>query len=1080
MIYRCRALLVAACLVIFLSNGVAAQYPDQSAEAHAWSLFEAYDSSDAGTFSRLLSSQPELSRKAFIYVLFYISEHLQSNPADAQTATLFGAELAAQLNTRLNDPVPLQVMQALQDQDEQTLTRLVTAYSTELYEEEVGSDSVATLPPEESEEPVKYIYYGDNQERASDYPDQVFDIIHPVLMKLARAMLAITHHDPRLILQELDTFGGVFDEFKSTIFELGGKTPEFQEWTEEVESTVALARLQILAEFGLLDDFGNEAPRLLAKEEDTNNRMGVYFTGYRVAFRRQQYEKARNYLNQSWATIKQVPTEVSPIFSFLAETAEFQLRVAEKGPVNSADTVQAFNKAWAHLSGYKALQRMADDTAWYYGQPGLYYWIEELSALGEAGNPGIGTIFGAANEWMEEISRFDDSLILDPADALLHSYELQGLLTVAYTGLDVFLYILEHNPDILAHPDVDAKGLFAALGEILQLGEAIDQQIDLNLDRPGFPPFKLKNSSQMKTLAIRLKLLEGLNPNRPDQERLKTLEALLPRMEELDAPGDYIFYHLQMGHSLKSLGRPDLAIVSWKKALKKAEDLSFVSQSLDAAALLAEEYGESDNWGQASVYVNKAKESIQEELGTSEETVGLKMVKKSQNLTELGAVAAIKSNEPEKALALLTEGQQMNDAAAQLTSNSEGAKATKELQQKKKQLNSLTSKVKELQSLPDSQTRNEMLQKAETLLAETKSDFLLQSRNIRQKFSGLYTTALRFDPLNLPDVQAALPADAAVVQYFATDHELYIFVVTKSDFRLRSVKETKANLDHNITTYLETVQRTAQDPQTLSMVSTSLYQTLIAPIETDLANSNTLVLIPSGKLNVLPFAPLKGPDGKMLLEKKTLLVLAKPTDFMKIASTKAKPVASVVAFANATQDLPAAEMEGENIAEIFPESKLFKREEASKENLMKYGSQAEVLHLATHGVWDANNSLNNYLKLSNGQKLAQEEIFSLNLSDTSIVTLSACSTALADTKEVEYVASLAEAFWIAGSQSVVASLWPVDDSSTGLLMTKFYENLRAGDGKAEALRKAQLAVKANPRFAHPYFWSGFLLFGDYR
>ena len=97
-----------------------------------------------------------------------------------------------------------------------------------------------------------------------------------------------------------------------------------------------------------------------------------------------------------------------------------------------------------------------------------------------------------------------------------------------------------------------------------------------------------------------------------------------------------------------------------------------------------------------------------------------------------------------------------------------------------------------------------------------------------------------------------------------------------------------------------------------------------------------------------------------------------------------------------------------------------------------------------------------------------------------MATVEVCSTALADNSETEYVASLAEAFWIAGSRSVVASLWPVDDSSTGLLMTKFYERLKAGDGKAEALRKAQLAVRQDPRFAHPYFWSGFLLFGDYR
>ena len=265
-------------------------------------------------------------------------------------------------------------------------------------------------------------------------------------------------------------------------------------------------------------------------------------------------------------------------------------------------------------------------------------------------------------------------------------------------------------------------------------------------------------------------------------------------------------------------------------------------------------------------------------------------------------------------------------------------------------------------------------------------------------------------------------------------------------------------------------------------LSQVLYQTLVAPIEQDLANSNTVILIPSGRLNVLPFAALQGPDGKLFLEKKTLLELAKPTDFMKIASSEVAPVNGVVAFANATEDLPAAEKEGQTITSMFENSELYTRKEASKSNLMEFGSKPrkEVLHLATHGTWDAGNSLNNHLKLANNEKLSQEEIFNLNLVDTPIVTLSACSTALADTNEVEYVASLAEAFWIAGSRTVVASLWPVDDTSTGLLMTHFYERLKAGDGKAEALKKAQLAVRQDERFSHPYFWSGFLLFGDYR
>jgi CHAT domain-containing protein len=140
----------------------------------------------------------------------------------------------------------------------------------------------------------------------------------------------------------------------------------------------------------------------------------------------------------------------------------------------------------------------------------------------------------------------------------------------------------------------------------------------------------------------------------------------------------------------------------------------------------------------------------------------------------------------------------------------------------------------------------------------------------------------------------------------------------------------------------------------------------------------------------------------------------------------------------------------------------------------------DILHLATHGVWDATDSHNNYLKLSRGQKLAQKDIFALDLSGTSMVTLSACNTATGDSQELGWVPSLAEAFWFAGSRSVVASLWSVEDRSTELLMGEFYKALKSGYSRAEALQRAHKAVHENPQYQHPFYWAGFLLFGDYR
>ena len=98
-----------------------------------------------------------------------------------------------------------------------------------------------------------------------------------------------------------------------------------------------------------------------------------------------------------------------------------------------------------------------------------------------------------------------------------------------------------------------------------------------------------------------------------------------------------------------------------------------------------------------------------------------------------------------------------------------------------------------------------------------------------------------------------------------------------------------------------------------------------------------------------------------------------------------------------------------------------------------------------------------------------------------LVTLSACRTALGQGKpDGSEITSLAESFSSAGTPSVLASLWSVEDESTRQLMEVFYKALAKGHGKAAALREAQLTLLNAPSTSHPYYWAPFLLLGDWR
>jgi CHAT domain-containing protein len=162
----------------------------------------------------------------------------------------------------------------------------------------------------------------------------------------------------------------------------------------------------------------------------------------------------------------------------------------------------------------------------------------------------------------------------------------------------------------------------------------------------------------------------------------------------------------------------------------------------------------------------------------------------------------------------------------------------------------------------------------------------------------------------------------------------------------------------------------------------------------------------------------------------------------------------------------------------------------------------KLLHIATHGEFAPGNQYDSYLVLGDGEKLRIPDIEVLDdyLDGVHLVVLSACETALGDSfltdpkqEEGIEINALSFYFLLDGAKTVMASLWRVDDTSTSLLMQRFYCTLANGNTtmtKAQALRKTQLSLlnntplncksspSGNKDFTHPHYWAPFILIGN--
>jgi len=336
--------------------------------------------------------------------------------------------------------------------------------------------------------------------------------------------------------------------------------------------------------------------------------------------------------------------------------------------------------------------------------------------------------------------------------------------------------------------------------------------------------------------------------------------------------------------------------------------------------------------------------------------------------------------------------------------------------------------------------------------------------------------------LNLESLQRFLGPDKVLVEFANINDELLAFIVTDSEvnvvrelcllseigaevakfrFQIDSLRFGSAAIRRHLPALTARVQ------QHLG----TLYEKLIGPLK-HLCQDRDLVIVPTGKLHYLPFHALY--DGESYLIESRAISYAPSATVLQQCLLRERPeIQKALIVGVADERTPQIHNEIELLRTVFSESEVLMDDQATQGRLKDQCHEADLLHLACHAQFRADNPNFSALQLGDGW-FTVSDAYGLSL-HCSLVTLSACETGVNSVAPGEELIGLARGFLSAGSPSVLLSLWTVDDEATQQLMVKFYSELRLTGSPAKALQAAQVEVLRGKR--HPFFWSPFVLVG---
>lgn len=351
--------------------------------------------------------------------------------------------------------------------------------------------------------------------------------------------------------------------------------------------------------------------------------------------------------------------------------------------------------------------------------------------------------------------------------------------------------------------------------------------------------------------------------------------------------------------------------------------------------------------------------------------------------------------------------------------------------------------------------------------------------------------------------QALLQPQQTAVEYFVGTAHIYAFVLNKEQSEWVRI-DKDFPLEDWVTTFRKAIEDFQLPGSPLQELCTSysqlghqLYTRLIAPLQQALPLSNELLIIPSGILSFLPFEALLSEENTSCqFSKYPYLVLDHQIQYTFSASLQQRLLAQVQQTGDFLGFAPSFEGQGgfgalyknqetvQAVQEIWGGQVLL-RDSATKHQFISLAPKHQIIHLSTHAKVNMEAENFSFIVFADGNggydSLYTRDIYLLAL-DAEMVILSACETGIGRLHQGEGLISLARGFLYAGAKSVITTLWQINDEANYKVSQAFFENLKKGQNKAQALQAAKIShiQESDNMNAHPVYWAAFVGIGNER